>query len=421
MKIYPLWTKLFAMTTTLLVINLTSPAVASAQKKIVTFNSFHSDAASRKAMEKVVELFEKKYPNIRVDMSTTAHEDFKTAIRMWLTAATPPDVVTWFAGERARFFVKSSLTMDITDMWQGKEYDNIFPKAFRSLCVFDGKASFIPQSWYWWGVWYRKLMFAKYGLMPPKTWDEFLKLCEKLKGQGVTPIAIGTKYRWTAAGWFDYFNLRINGHDFHMGLMAGEESYTDPRLYKVFETWKELVEKGYFLENAAAYSWQEAIPFMVEEKAAMYHMGKFITDAVPKAIQDDFDFFQFPIIDPSVPMVEEIPLDGFMASIKAPHPDEAKIFLDFQASKEAQELFNLELGRIAANIQIPIEVYPPIVQKGIEMIKEADSATQFYDRDTTPPMADKGLSAFVEFMMYPENYKQILARLDEVRRDIFKK
>ena len=421
MKIGSLWTKLFIMAMTFSVISLTSSAIVSAQKKTVTFNSFHSDPVPRKVMEEVVKIFEKKYPDIRVDMSTTAHEDFKNAIRVWLTAATPPDVVTWFAGERAKFFVDSGLIMDITDMWQDKGYDNIFPKAFKSLCVLNGKASFIPQSWYWWGIWYRRSMFAKYGLLAPKTWDEFLGLCEKLKGQGLTPIAIGTKYRWTAAGWFDYLNLRVNGRDFHMGLMAGEESYTDPRLYKVFETWKDLVERGYFLENAAAYSWQEAIPFMVKEKAAMYLMGKFITDAVPKAIQDDFDFFQFPVIEASIPIVEETPLDGFMASATAPHPDEAKLFLDFQASEKAQELFNLKLGRIAANIQVPGKLYPPIVQKGIKMIKEADSATQFYDRDTTPPMADKGLNAFVEFMARPDKYKQILARLDESRKEIFKK
>jgi len=409
------------MITMVLSVSIIYTGAINAQKRVVTFNSFHSDFLTRRVMTEVVKLFEQKHPDIRVDMSTTAHEDFKNAIRIWLTSNAPPDVVTWFAGERAKFFVDNRLIMDITDLWQDNKYDTVFPRAFKSLSVFDGKVSFIPQSWHWWGIWYRKSIFVQYGVIAPRTWNEFLNVCEKFKGNGITPITIGTKYRWPAAGWFDYLNLRVNGRDFHMGLMAGKEKYTDPRLYKVFQIWKELVDKKYFLEDAAAYSWQEAVPFLLNGKAAMYLMGKFITDAIPKETQDDIDFFQFPIIDPSVPIVEDTPMDGFMASSKALHPETARIFMDFQASREAQELFNLKLGRVAANMQVPGELYPPIVRKGIEMIKKADSATQFYDRDTTPPMADRGLNAFVEFMARPQTYKQILTRLDAVRKEIFKK
>ncbi len=120
----------------------------NAQKRVVTFNSFHSDLVPRRVMTEVVKLFEQKHPDIRVDMSTTAHEDFKNAIRLWLTSNAPPDVFTWFAGERAKFFVDNRLIMDITDLWQDNKYDTLFPRAFKSLSVFNGKASFIPQSWH---------------------------------------------------------------------------------------------------------------------------------------------------------------------------------------------------------------------------------------------------------------------------------
>ncbi|GAL10765.1 putative ABC transporter periplasmic solute-binding protein [Vibrio astriarenae] len=41
--------------------------------------------------------------------------------------------------------------------------------------------------------------------------DELLKASETLKANDVTPFTIGTKYLWTAAGWFDYLNMRTNG------------------------------------------------------------------------------------------------------------------------------------------------------------------------------------------------------------------
>ena len=45
--------------------------------------------------------------------------------------------------------------------------------------------------------------------MNQKHWDEFLWVCAMLKKHDdVEPIAIGTKYLWTAAAWFDYLNIK---------------------------------------------------------------------------------------------------------------------------------------------------------------------------------------------------------------------
>jgi multiple sugar transport system substrate-binding protein/raffinose/stachyose/melibiose transport system substrate-binding protein len=40
---------------------------------------------------------------------------------------------------------------------------------------------------------------------------------------------------------------------------------------------------------------------------------------------------------------------------------------------------------------------------------------QFYDRDTTPPMAEAGLAAFTRFWDNPELLDQILAELEAER------
>jgi len=75
------------------------------EKNIVIYNSYMADPGAREADAGQVQMFEEKYPNIDVVHSTVAHEDFKQAIRAYLTASTPPDVMTWFAGNRARFFI----------------------------------------------------------------------------------------------------------------------------------------------------------------------------------------------------------------------------------------------------------------------------------------------------------------------------
>ena len=122
--------------------------------------------------------------------------------------------------------------------------------------------------------------------------------CEKLKSNGITPITIGTRYLWTAAGVFDYLNLRTNGYDVHNQLTAGKIKYTDPRIRKTFEYWAELVNNDYFLENHATMSWQDAVTPFASGEAAMYVMGNFSVDAYKNAglTYDQIDYFPFPEI-----------------------------------------------------------------------------------------------------------------------------
>lgn len=394
-------------------------SVLVSAKEVLTINSYISDPVPKAAFEEMVKAFEESHPNIDVQVSTTAHEDFKKALRIWLSSDNPPDVITWFAGNRAKFFIDKGLILDITDVWKEADLYTKFPKAFRSISFVDGKAYFLPNNWYWWSIFYRKSIFDKYNLEEPKTWEEFLNVCEILKSKGIIPITIGTKYRWTAAAWFDYLNMRVNGPEFHIRLMEGKEKYNDPRVKKVFEYWRQLLDKGYFVDNAASYSWQEGVRFLVKGEAAMYLMGQFILDAVPEEVAEDLDFFRFPIIDKNVPIGEDTPTDGYMIPKKAKHPELAKEFLKFLASKEGQMIFIEKTGRIGVNKDIPMDAYPLLTQKGVKMIQETDALAQFYDRDTPPTMADKGMNAFMEFWAYPDRIDQILDVLERQRQAIF--
>ena len=47
--------------------------------------------------------------------------------------------------------------------------------------TFDGKQYALPYSYYQWGVYYRKDIFAKYGLGIPKSWGDFLYVSSTLK------------------------------------------------------------------------------------------------------------------------------------------------------------------------------------------------------------------------------------------------
>jgi multiple sugar transport system substrate-binding protein/raffinose/stachyose/melibiose transport system substrate-binding protein len=214
--------------------------------------------------------------------------------------------------------------------------------------------------------------------------------------------------------------MRVNGPEFHINLMLGKEKYDDPRVKKLFvEYWQPLIEAGYFIEDPAAYSWAEAIPFMANGEAAMYLMGDFIRDSYPEDKVDDLGFFRFPIIDPEMPIGEDAPTDGYFIAANAQHPELAKQLLAYFGSKEGQQYFADTLGRLPTNLEVDTSGFNESQQEGLELIKGADFVAQFFDRDTTPEMADEGMNGIMEFWDNPENIDDILARLEATRAEIF--
>jgi len=242
---------------------------------------------------------------------------------------------------------------------------------------------------------------------------------DTLVANGIAPVTIGTKYLWTTAGWFDYLNLRVNGYDYHMDLMAGKASYLDPELDKVFDIWADMVKKGHFLENHATYSWQEAQAPLIKGDAAMYLIGNFmIPDMESAGIVDNIGFFQFPIINPSVGVFEDAPTDTIHIPANAKHVEEAKLFMKFMARPDIQGMMTSATGTLAANKNAPAPENR-FRKAGFKMLGSADGLAQFYDRDTSPEMAKIGMEGFQEFMVNPEREDAIRQRLESKRKSIF--
>ena len=386
------------------------------QRELV-INSNISDPAPKAAFADLVARFEAEYPDIEVTLNSFDHEAYKTAIRNFLVAD-PPDVALWFAGNRMKFFVDQGLFMDVSDLWEEAGFNESMASSRPTLTV-DGSQYGVPWGYYQWGVFYRQDIFDEYGLSVPETWDEFMAVSQTLKDNGITPVTIGTKFLWTAAGWFDYLNLRVNGFDYHMSLMDGEASYLDEELDEVFAIWAEMLDRGFFLENHATYSWQEAQAPFINGTAAMYLIGNFITPDLESAgVLENTGFFQFPIINPEIGVYEDAPMESYHIPSGAKNVEEAKVFLEFASRADVLADFAYAVGNIPPNKNSR----PPedrFTLAGFEMLNEADGLAQFYDRDTNPEMASTGMEGFQEFMVNPDRLQTIRERLDRERQSVF--
>ncbi len=301
-----------------------------------TLGSNYSDELPKGVLQGIVDSFQTE-TGISVKINTVDHSTFQNQISSYLQG-TPDDIWTWFSGFRMRFFAAQGLATDISDVWAkvGDKYGEAFKVGSTGD---DGKQYFIPIYLYPWAVFYRKSLFTEKGYTIPKTFDELKTLATKIQSDGLVPFAFADKEGWPAQGTFDIINLRQNGYDFHVNLMAGKEKWTDTRVTTVFNKWKEILP--FHQEGAAGRNWADASTALLQKKAAMYFHGMFTSQQFQTAGQadlDDLDFFPYPDFGTQFDAEKALdaPIDGFMLSKAPKNLDAAKAFLEYLAQPATQ-------------------------------------------------------------------------------------
>ena len=157
---------------------------AFAQQGVLNYNSNQSDPEPKRVDELLVQMFMEQNPDIELNHTQVDHEGFKQAIRTYFASSTPPEVLTWFAGNRMRFFADRDVLLNIDDVWIDNGWEDAYPVGFQASSQYDGEYVFVPASYYWWAIYYRKDVFNDLGLTEPQTWDELLTVCDTLSENG---------------------------------------------------------------------------------------------------------------------------------------------------------------------------------------------------------------------------------------------
>ncbi|QKV91431.1 carbohydrate ABC transporter substrate-binding protein [Streptomyces sp. NA02950] len=385
--------------------------------KEVKIGSNASDAVPRKAFAEVFKAYEKKSGK-DVKVNTVDHESFQENINRYLKG-TPDDVFMWFAGYRMQFFAQQGLLADISDLWDG--FDGFSGALKKQSTGEDGKQYFVPYYYYPWAVFYRKSVFEQRGYEIPKTFDEYRALAKRMDKDGLDAFAFGDKDGWPAMGTFDYLNMRANGYDFHISLMSGKESWTDPKVKNVFDLWRGLMP--YHQKGANGRTWQEAAQSLAQKKSGMAvfglpHPGQQFSDAD----RSDLDFFPFPEIDSGYGQdAVEAPIDGFLLSKKSKKQKEAKELLKYLATPAAEEKYLMrDPNNVAVHKEASTGSYNALQKKAAELVSGAKQISQFMDRDTRPDFASQVMiRAIQQFINKPDDIDGLTKDIESQKKTIF--
>lgn len=288
------------------VFTATSTASASSTSHNVTAAPAHQtlkiiswvNPPTVKAVNAVDAAFEKKYPNITVDFHTVADI---TGPYLTLLETTVDSHSADIVSEDIQVQpLPSHPTKTNETLWQywtttgaflplnGQPWLSHYTKSSLSTDTYKGNIYGVTEESFQEGVFYNKADFAKYHLSVPKTYNEFLKVCEALSAHHVTPIFDGLGNVGASYLQFLYYELmgevwapHVPGGNLTKALEDGATKWTSPYFIQAMN---ELKAIGKYLEPGfTGVSWESMPGSFAKNDAAMLIDGSWDMPSVQAA------------------------------------------------------------------------------------------------------------------------------------------
>lgn len=296
-----------------------------------------------------VEAFEKENPDIDIEMENVSDEAMKDKLSVMASGEQMPDIFFSWTGERVKRFSRNDLALDLTPYFEeDKEWAESFMPAFLNNATYEGKTYAVPFRSSIMCFVYNKAVFEEKNLEIPKTWDEFIAVCDKLKGTDVTPVAFGNSATWYSSWWIGLLNAMMVPVDvMNTDYTPETGEFTDASYTEAVQTLLDLNKKGYFGDNVNAKDYYEVREGFCAGKYAM------MLDATAQFTQYDdgmgaenWGYFKVPVMEGAAGDPGTIGGGGevWMVSKSCKHPDEAVKFLKFMTSKEQAQKQTKESG-----------------------------------------------------------------------------
>ncbi|HEY5834070.1 N-acetylglucosamine/diacetylchitobiose ABC transporter substrate-binding protein [Streptomyces sp.] len=147
------------------------------------------------------------------------------------------------------------------------------------------------------GTWYSNKLFTDKGWEHPKTFDEMLALCAKIKAAGVAPFTYPGKYPY-----YVHFDLlaqigKVGGKEVLNAIDDLEDgAFQVDAVKQVVGYYEELAAKKYFLAGSEGMTHIQMQTAWTKGKAAMVANGSWVENEAAPTMPQDFDLAVGPLI-----------------------------------------------------------------------------------------------------------------------------
>jgi raffinose/stachyose/melibiose transport system substrate-binding protein len=338
--------------------------------------------------EKTVADFTAANPKVKIEIQSIQNEDLDGKLQTALNSGDAPDIFLQRGGGKMGAMVKAHQLMDLTDSITDESKQVISAGSFTAQTI-DGKVYAMPVAVLPGGFFYSKDLFTRAGIsQTPTTLTELQASLDKLKGQGVQPIALGAKDAWPAAFYYYFFALRECSSATVTGT-AKTLSFDDPCWLKAGQDVQNFAAtkpfNNGFLTTSAQQGAGSSAGLLANHKAAMELMGAWDPGVIASLTPDqkplaDLDWFAFPNIDGGAgePGAMLGGVDGYSCSAHAPKAP-CTAFLNYIAKTSVQEEYYKAFHAPPVNTEAQKVVTEPYLKSVLAAYNKAPFVSQWLD------------------------------------------
>jgi ABC-type glycerol-3-phosphate transport system substrate-binding protein len=381
-----------------------------------------------RSFQKVLDGFEKKYPNVNVKFRPVGDE-IPTVLSTAVAGGNPPDLAAVAQPGLVRDFVqkgalkpvdfaddtlKDNFSQDVIDVStvDGKPYGVLFKAANKST------------------VWYNVPLFEQAGVESPKDFDAFLKAAQTLKASGTKAYSLGASDGWTLTDLFENIYLRQAGPEKYDQLAEHRIPWTDPSVKEALRTMARILGDTGNIAGGTSGALQTDFPgsvtkaFKDDPDAAMVLEADFVESEILNSTkakpETGFNFFDFPSIDGSPPTV----VGGGDTVVMFKDSPAARALVEYLATPEAAEIRAKGGGYSSANKNVSDDAYTdPLLRQSAKAITDAEVFR--YDLSDLQPAkfgatVGQGLwKQFQDFLRNPNDVDGITQQMEQSAKRAF--
>lgn len=241
----------------------------SANEVTLTWAVFETDNYTAEVWQHIIDTYEADNPGVKIEKVLMTGDSRPQFLKTMLAAGNMPDINI----DPVDLAKTEGIYAEVPEEMLSKYED-------AAIATYNGKHTLIPaykalrnQCYY------QKEQFTEAGIIEePKTWEEFVEVCQKLQDAGKTPLmGCGASDIWaTSFGWWTGVansDIMKAYPDFNSKILSGEISWTAPEIVDSLNAWKLLIDSGYYHKGSMSFSYTQAGEEFLNGSAAMFMDG----------------------------------------------------------------------------------------------------------------------------------------------------
>lgn len=369
---------------------------ASGEQKVIKFMHRFPDEPYNSFIEGKLHEYEALHPDIKFEITSAQNQEYKEKIKIVVGGDDTPDIFFSWVGDFTERFIREGLILDLTPYMEADPEwkDSLIESQIEQYVNSDGMLYGIPFRLDCKLFFYNKKIFDENNLEVPKTWDEFINVCEILKAAGITPIGYGNQEPWSASHYIGTLNQifvpdEVRAKDYNP--TSGE--FTDPGYVEALKHYQALLP--YMTENPNGVKPDMGRTNFVMEMAAMYY-AELIEIPYIKADNAEMEFgmFNFPKVEGAKgnqDILTGVP-EGFVVSSKTKYPDECVEFLKWFLGKEVGTAQCQEIGWFNAAKGTTEGLTDQALLDGYQAVMDAKAMSAWLDNALYSTVCDEYLT-----------------------------